>query len=57
MPLVIKQKSMAHDFKQEQEINKKWFKYFFDDLGAVEVQGKYARKKDNKIAEDHKLTK
>ena len=42
MPLLITQRSQAYDFEQEKEITKKWFDSFFDDLGAVEMQGTLA---------------
>lgn len=36
MPVPITSKAPSHDLKEEQKINQKWFKHFFDGLGSVE---------------------
>ena len=57
MPLVIRQKSEAFDIHEEKEINKKWFKHFFDDLGAVAEYESYKNKEKAKYTNQYKLMK
>ena len=58
MPVIVRQQSDSlEEIAEDKEINKKWFKHFFDDLGAVAEYENYKSKEKTKYINQYKLMK